>query len=108
MSLEVKAGDKVVIHAHYGRATAEVLEITSAGDIRLTTGRLYSPTGYLKTRDTRNNSWIEPLTPEIEEDMRRNRVIANAWQAMYDTRSLTYEQAVAILRILSDKGGDEA
>lgn len=101
--MDLKAGDKVLISAQYSKSIGVVEKITPAGNIRLKNGELYSPDGNLKTKDIWNVPYIRPLTPEMEEEIQKDSVKAKALRIMHKTTSLTYEQAVEVLKIL--KGG---
>lgn len=98
--MDLKAGDKVLISARYSKSIGVVKKVTPAGNIRLKNGELYTPGGSLKTRDAWNISHIQPLTPELEESLRQDSVIASVLNAMHNAKSITYEQALEIRQIL--------
>lgn len=98
--MDLKAGDKVLVLARYHKYISAVDKITPAGNIRLKDGELYTPDGTLKTRDKWNCARIQPLTPEMEESLRRDSYISKTINIMHETSSITYTQAVEIRRIL--------
>lgn len=98
--MDLKAGDKVLVLACYHKYVSVVEKITPAGNIRLKDGGLYTPDGTLKTKDAWNNSHIQPLTPELEESLRRDMYVSKTLTIMQETSNITYAQAVEIRRIL--------
>lgn len=102
--MNVKAGDKVVIIGRYSRSIGIVKNITPNGNIRLTNGTLYTPSGAEKTKDVWAVSKISLLTPELEAQMQKDATVYKALDVMHKTQTLSYTQAVGILKIL--EGGD--
>lgn len=102
--MNVKAGDKVMISARYGRSIGIVKNVTPAGNIRLTNGALYTSAGTKKTSDAWNVSHITLLTPELEAQLQKDSIVHKALAAMHKTSKISYAQAIGILKIL--KGGD--
>lgn len=61
---------------------------------------MYDTSGSEKTKDVWNSTTIVPLTPELEEQLRKEKVVHQTIKAMHDVRTLTYNQAVKIMEIL--------
>lgn len=103
-----KVGDRVVrnynsnIHKYIGT----IIKITEKrGDIVVDYGHFqerYDRSGWEKGDNYFYRSYITLLTPEIEEELRKEKVISECKQKMENIK-LTYERAVKILEILKDE-----
>ena len=103
-----KVGDRVVrnynsnIHKYIGT----IIKITEKrGDIVVDYGHFqerYDRSGWQKSDNCFYRSYINLLTPEIEEEIRKEKVINECKQKMEHTE-ITYERAVKILEVLEDE-----
>lgn len=100
ISMDIKVGDKVLVQGRFSKSVQTVEKITPKGNIRVSNGALYDISGSEKTKDVWNSTTIVPLTPELEEQLHKEVVVARAIKAMHDTKTLTYNQAVKIMEIL--------
>ncbi len=107
--MDLKVGDKVLVTARYSQFIEKVAKITPAGNIRLTNGSLYMPDGRQRGGDIWSTSCIQPLTPELEESLRRTTFIKKTLYVMHEIKDITYEQAIEIRQILEgDKDGKDS
>ncbi len=105
-NLNVKVGDKVVLYNHFGCALSVgiVVKITEKSkDIVVDFGQYketFSSDGWGKDRDIWYSSQIFLLTPEIEKQLRQERIIRKCRDTFGKKKDLTFEQAEKILKIL--------
>ena len=104
--LDVKIGDKV-IRNYRTRGSSKigtVVNITKKRrDIVVDYGtykETYRSDGIQKGCDIWSASYIKPLTPEIEEEIRQRELIRKCRNAFEAKKDLTVEQAKKILEIL--------
>lgn len=109
MKTKFNVGDKVV--CNYGRGNriiGTVVNITKTRrDVVVSYSNYketYSPDGFQKGGDVWFRGYIELLTPEIQEDIRKNNLIIKC-RNVFDTKRehLTANQAEKILDILDEK-----
>lgn len=109
METNFNVGDKVV--GNYGvggRRIGTVVNITKKrGDIVVDFGNYketYSSSGFQKGGDVWSRVYIELLTPEIQEDIRKNNLVLKCRKTFEaKCRQLTADQAEKILEILSEE-----
>lgn len=107
--LNVKVGDRVILCNNWGftSSVGTVIKITEKRkDIVVDYGRYketYSSDGWRKG----NTSSIKVLTPEIEEQLRQNKIIRKCRDTFEKKKDLTFEQAEQILKILEAEGVSE-
>lgn len=106
MSYEFKVGDKVVTTR--SRAVGTVIRITpKRKDVVVDFGNYqgtFRPDGWEKGGDVWSATIIEPLTPEIEREIKQNTII-NKCKKLFQAkeRNLTFDQAARILEVLEDE-----
>lgn len=106
--MDVKVGDKVIIYGSWNKKSiATVEKITPKGNYRLSNGFLYGPDGFEKTSDKWGGSKFSVLTPEMEEEFKCEKMVSYVLKTMHETKNITYEQAVEILRILNINEKDD-
>lgn len=97
---DLKAGDKVIVSSRWHRTIQTVDKVTPTGRINIG-ATVYDNTG----RERGSQSWsygkLEQATPEAIEKIRRDKIIKEALNTAREVKTLTYEQAVAILNILT-------
>jgi len=104
-----KIGDKVIRNWRDGRPTlvGTVINITpKRGDVVVDYGNFkekYSSYGWQKGGDVWTTSTIELLTPEIEEQIYRFRLIRKCRDTFEKKKDLTADQAEKILAILNNE-----
>jgi hypothetical protein len=98
---ELKTGDVVAIYEWnmfnpFYKIT-NIEKITPTGFIKAN-GRLFSP----ESGKERGGYYCElkQATPELLQELRESNVIAECMKTMRNTRTVTYQQAVAIMEIL--------
>lgn len=101
---EIKVGDTVLLcHRDY-QIPVQVTRITPTGRMLVTNhSNYFDKNGNEITSNRWSRFWLEPLTKEKEEELRKERIIRKALSAMRDMcnkQSLTYEQAVRVLLAL--------
>lgn len=98
--LNVKAGDKVIVHARFSKYIAEVEKITPTGRIRVK-GTYYDKHGHQIGGDIWSRSLITIATEEDIERLNQERTILDTIRRMNNFRgNLRYEDAVKIDDIL--------
>ena len=103
-----KVGDRVVNNYHNGgcKKIGTIIKITEKrGDVVVDYGYFqerYDRTGWEKSDNYFYRSHITLLTPEIEEELRKEEVINECKQEMEHTE-ITYEMAVKILEVFEDE-----
>lgn len=106
MSYEFKVGDKVVTTR--SRAVGTVIRITpKRKDVVVDFGNyqsVFRSDGWQKGADVWSATIIEPLTPEIEREIKQNTII-NKCKKLFQAkeRNLTFDQAARILEVLEDE-----
>lgn len=96
---ELKAGDKVVINNYGHREIHFVEKITPSGMIKVN-GSLYNKDG--SKRGASYGFGLSQCTPEIEKEIAEIRFIKNVIIKIKNVKALTFDQAAAINRILSE------
>lgn len=98
----LKVGDLVIVNdgGYYGaKAIKPVDKITPSG--RLVVGKnTFLDNGDQYGGDHYWHMNIEEATPEAVKDIRRNQKVRAVYKKIKDMKSITYEQAVAIEKIL--------
>lgn len=108
MKTNFNVGDKVV--CNYGRnirTIGTVVNITpKRGDVVVDYGNYketYNSRGFQKGGDAWHNPYIELLTPEIQEDIRKTNLILECRKTFdMKCKQLTADQAEKILAILNE------
>ena len=108
MNYEFKVGDKVVTTR--SRVIGTVIRITpKRKDVVVDFGNyqsIFRPDGWQKGEDiwSSMSTIIEPLTPEIEREIKQN-IIINKCKKLFKIkeRNLTFDQAARILEVLEDE-----
>lgn len=101
--MNVKIGDRVLVCGDWGRKSVQtVTKITPKGNIRVSNGRLYDPSGMEKTSEKWSLSAIKALTPELEEQLMQEETIRETLKLLRSIKSITYKQALEINKILSN------
>ena len=109
MAKNFNVGDKVVCNYRGGnRHIGKVVNITpKRGDVVVDCGNYketYGSDGFSKGGDIWNRSYIELLTPEIEEDIRKTNLIWKCRRTFDEQKThLTANQAEKILAILNEE-----
>lgn len=97
----LKAGDIVIVSSHFGESICKVEKITPTGKIRVG--------GNLFTDGLHRQVWgydrLEEATDERIAKIRKKAKIRKVLNLMRETKDITYEEAVAIEKILT--GTDE-
>lgn len=102
--MKFNVGDKVVMSKRASRKIiGTVIKITEKRkDVVVDFGRYkltYNIDGRERNCDVWSTSHIEPLTPEIEEEIRQSEII-NKCRIVFDKKKITADQAERILDIL--------
>lgn len=106
MNYEFKVGDKVVTTR--SRVIGTVIRITpKRKDVVVDFGNYQStflPDGWERGGDIWFATIIEPLTPEIEREIKQN-IIINKCKTLFHNKEkyLTFDQASRILEVLEDE-----
>lgn len=100
--LDLKVGDKVIVKSRWNEYISEVERITPKGAIRVN-GTLYNEYGSQKGGDSWSRSYIEKATDEIIRELQEKAYITKTLVKMRECKSLTYEQAVSIRKILDNE-----
>jgi hypothetical protein len=109
MKTNFSIGDKVVCnYSRASRCIGTVVNVTKKrGDVVVDYGNYketYSADGFSKGGDIWSHSYIELLTPEIQEDMRRINLILECRKTFKaKCEQLTANQAEKILSILNEE-----
>ena len=109
METNFSVGDKVVC-CHYGygeKQIGTVVRVTEKRkDIIVDFGRYketFGADGFRKSSDVWHNSYLKLLTPEIEEEIRRSKLIRECRNTFDEKcKHLTANQAEKILAILNE------
>lgn len=101
--MDVKVGDEVLVEGRWSKSILTVEKITPKGNIRVSNGALYDIYGSEKTSDVWNSTNITPLTPELKEQLYKEKIIKNTLKVLHDMKTLTYDQAMRIMEILNGK-----
>ena len=109
MITEFKVGDRVVRNYNGKQCTGDigtVIKITpKRKNIIVDFGNYketYGSSGFAKSTDAWNMSHIEPLTPEMEDHMKKNALIRKC-ERVFEKTDITFEQAKKILEILESE-----
>lgn len=104
--LNVKKGDKVIACFHSVVSSTEevaiVERVTPTGLIRVD-GRLYYPTGCCRNND---HYYLKECSKEEELRVIKKNFVSNMMAKLHQLEQLSYEQAVAIDKILTDSKGE--
>ena len=97
----LKAGEKVIVASKWNGESVQIIEkITPKGYIKVN-GTLYDKYGSAKTSDAWNRNTIFEATPERIKNINEQKFINRVFKKIRDCKSLTYEQAVKIDKILN-------
>lgn len=98
---ELKAGDKVFVNSQFKKTLAKVEKITPKGSIKVLGCLFNSETGRKKTSDIWDIAYLTQATPESIETFTENVFIRNTIRQLNNLKTLTYEQAIKIQKILN-------
>ena len=106
MNYEFKVGDKVVTTR--SRVVGTVIRITpKRKDVVVDFGNyqsIFRSDGWQKGSDIWSVTIIEPLTPEIEQEIKEKRIIYKCKTIFHNKEKyLTFDQAARILEVLEDE-----
>lgn len=101
--MDVKVGDRVLVYGRWNKSLHTVEKITPKGNIRISNGTLYDIRGSEKTKDAWNRTTIVPLTPELENELRKEVLVNKTIEVMHTIQTITYDQAIKVREILDIK-----
>lgn len=104
-NLQVKAGDKVIVVSsgwYCDDKIATVEKITPTGLIKVC-GTLYYANGMERGGNSWSCSHLEEYTEEKGKKIRENLLISETCDKLRNIKELSYEQAVAINKILESE-----
>lgn len=110
--MDVKIGDKVIIYGRYGHDTiGTVTKVTPAGSFAVDCygTSLFDKTGRLKGAGTWDTTRADLATEEDIQRVKREKVIREVCLMLnrLKTTDLTYDQAIAVWKILNKKRTEE-
>lgn len=95
----LKVGDAVIVQTDSLDRVMRVERITPTGRI-VVGGTTFTPDGWLYGSGYWSASLCE-ATPEAIDSIRKNKKITSVFKLIKDTKSITYEQAIEIEKILT-------